>query len=201
MISSLIWTFKECVRVKSGMLFLLVEGRWEDVGHTHTQLVCAISWTHMFTLRRSLTQTHTQAHTRPNAHRLIALNQTCTCPHVSVRTQVTFMLKCIHSQTGICSHTLILIHTHVHTQTRPAHSLENGTLQDGVTAQIPEAAGASLAEPSEASGHRGACLWDAVRSRVLPFPCGRQVVRGPKRWAWPSRRAGQGTSSHQQTGP
>ena len=95
--------------------------------HTHTQLVCTISWTHVFTPRRSLTQTHTQVHTHPNAHRLMHLIK-CVYTPICVCTHTGHTHAQMHTLTdlGLCTHTLI--HTHMHTQTRPTHSLENGTL-------------------------------------------------------------------------
>ena len=95
------------------MFFLLVEGGWEEVSHTHTRShMCTVAWTHLFTLKHHL-HGHTQVHTHPNtqAHTLKYMN---TPTHICKQTGHTDAH--MHTLTGLgrYSHMLVLIHMCAH---------------------------------------------------------------------------------------
>lgn len=186
--------------------------RGREVGgrgsHTHSTRVHSLMDSHVHTQAFTYTDAYTGSHT-PKCSQAHALNQTCVHAHMCLYAHSS------HSCSNAYTHRHMLTHTHTHIHTR-AHTnspdTQPGKRHSDKTGSLPKSPRQQdrLAESSEASGHRGACLWDACRSRVLrllgkkhllsllllPFPCGCEVVRGQKRWAWPSRRAGQGTSSH-----
>lgn len=186
------------------MFFLLVEGGWEEVGHTHTHShVCTVAWTHLFTLKHHL-HGHTQVHTHPNtqAHTLKYMN---TPTHICKQTGHTYAHMHTHRLRQIFTHACT--HAHVCTQAHPPH-LENCMLRRWGHCPHPPGAGASRPSPLRPRGTAG-LAYSPVRSRVCSYQTrgihsphltppsrGRELVRGPKGLAQCSREAGQGASSH-----
>ena len=150
-ISSLFWTLEKCTRVESGIFFLLVEGRWEEVGHTHTHShVCTVAWTHLFKLKHHL-HGHTQVHTHPNAqvHTLKCMN---TPTHICKQTGHIYAH--LHTFTGLGRYSRMLVLTHMCTQTHAPH-LENCTLTRWGHCPHPPGAGASQPSPRGLRAQRG----------------------------------------------